>query len=280
MRSQLAFLLVSVLAATMAVPRYPILAQEQGSPLSLTDRDKEQFLLRAKVVRCRTTPVGITRPLRCTLSDGRLTHDVGFQQVDIRKARYQTPSGTELNFRDYYAYNIAAYRLDRLLNLNMIPPTVKRKIERNSGAASWWVDDVQMMERDRYLKKIQAPNTEKHNDQIYQVRVFNQLVYNNDPNLTNTLITKDWRIWIIDYTRAFRLHKKLRNPDDLVRIDRRVYDGLRSLSEEELQRELGQYLNKGEIRALLARRDLILDYFDEQIAKRGEAAIICDLPGH
>ena len=259
-----------------------LLAQESeatSSP-SLSDEEMEEFLLNAKVLRCRTTPVGITQPLRCTLSDGTLTHDAGFQKVDIKKAQFQTPQGTELNFRDYYGYNIAAYRLDRLLGLNMSPVTVKRRMQGNTGALSWWVDDVQMMERERWQKKIQAPDPEKHNDQVYQVRVFNQLVYNNDPNLTNILITKDWTLWIIDYTRAFRRHKKLRNPKDLIRVDRRVYNGLCGLNEEVLKRELGEYLNKSETAGLLARRDLILKYFDEQIAKRGEAAIICDKPGH
>jgi hypothetical protein len=270
-----------VLAVTLFVARHPLTGQEQRSaPLKLTDQEKEQFLLNAEVVKCRTSPVGATKPLICTFSDGRLTHDAGFQSVDIREAQYQTLSGTEFNFRDYYAYNIAAYRLHRLLDLNMMPPTVKRRVKGKLGALSWWIDDVLMMDRDRYLKKIQAPDPARHNDQVYQVRVFNQLVYNNDPNLTNVLIDNDWKIWIIDYTRAFRLHKSLKDPKDLVRIDRRIYNGLQSLTEEVLNRELGKYLNKAEIRALLARRDLSVEYFDEQIARKGEAALICDLPGH
>ena len=200
--------------------------------------------------------------------------------MDIRKAQYQTPSGTEFNFRDYYAYNIAAYRLDRLLDLNMMPPTVKRRVQGKPGALSWWIDDLMMRDRERYQKKIPAPDPAKHNDQVYQVRVFNQLVYNNDPNLTNVLIANDWKVWIIDYTRAFRHNKNLKDKKDLVRIDRRIYNGLQALTEEILNRELGEYLNKAEIRALLARRDRIVKYFDDQVAKKGEAAIICDLPGH
>ncbi len=162
----------------------------------------------------------------------------------------------------------------------MIPVSVERKVTGERAAVTWWVDDVQMMERDRYLKKIEPPNKARWNHQIYQVRVFYELVYNTDPNLGNLLITNDWNIVMIDFTRAFRIHEKLRNPKTLSFIDRRFYNGLRALNEDDVRRELDPYLRKSEITALMTRRDLILEFFDRQIAQKGESAVICDRPGH
>ena len=104
--------------------------------------------------------------------------------------------------------------------------------------------------------------------------------YNTDPNLGNFLITNDWALHLIDFTRAFRTHKDLRVPENLTRIDQRVYDGLRALNRASLERELGPYLRNVEIDGLLARRDRILAVFKDRIAKKGEHLVICKRQGH
>ena len=106
------------------------------------------------------------------------------------------------------------------------------------------------------------------------------MLYNVDPNLGNILITNDWLPRPIDFTRSFRLHKKLRNEENLVRIDRRVYEGLKRLTEDNLTAALGNYVKQSALKALLARRDLVVAFFDQKIATDGEPAVICDRPGH
>ena len=136
--------------------------------------------------------------------------------------------------------------------------------------------------KERYQKKTPVPPARRMNwnDQMYQTRVFNELVYNTDPNLGNILITEGWNIRLIDFTRAFRTLKTLRTPKNLKRCDRRIYNAMQELNGENLTRELGKYLTKSEIRGMLARRDKIMKFFNSEIAAKGEAAVICDKEGH
>ena len=109
---------------------------------------------------------------------------------------------------------------------------------------------------------------------MYKVRVLDQLVYDSDPNLTNVLITEDWKIWRVDFTRAFRLHKELRNVTDLVRCDRQLFEKLKALDANELTEKTKDYLNKDEVKALMARRDKIVEQFQKLIAEKGEKEVL------
>ena len=240
-----------------------------------SDQQKEQFLRTADIVKKKRLKVGITGSSRATLSDGVTEHDAHIQTIDERKFRFEkADGGVEINFRDSYKFNVAAYKVDRMLNLNMVPVSVERKVGGERASVTWWVDDVQMMELDRYTKKIAAPDPDDWNDQMHTVRVFNELLYNTDANLGNVPITNDWQLRLIDFTRAFRQMKTLRAAKNLGRVDRRVYDGLKGLNEEQLIAEMGSLLQKGEVRAIIARRDRIVDFFDDNLAA------ICNLDGH
>ena len=97
-------------------------------PPRLSRAEMEEFLLTARVVQKKELSMGITNSQRATLDDGRLKHDAHIQIVDIQKASFQTASRTELNFRDSYKFNMAAYELDKLLEVNMVPVSVERKV--------------------------------------------------------------------------------------------------------------------------------------------------------
>ena len=244
----------------------------------LNRNQQEEFLETAKVVRKRALSVGVTRSSRLTVTNGVGTHQAHWQTVDEFKHIFPNTRGTELNFRDCYKFNIAAYRLDEMLGLNMVPVSVARKIGGESGALTWWVDDVLMMEKKRWRKKIAPPDQKRWNEQMYRVRVFNELVYNTDANLGNLLITNDWNLWMVDFTRAFRTHNTVRDGRNLERIDRELLDRLRALDETALAQALRPYLRKNEIRGLLARRDRIVEFFDDKMARLGEAAVYSDAP--
>src|SRR5262245_149953 len=116
-----AFTLVSLFLLTL-----PPGAGAQAPPVILGDAQIEAFLGAGKLSHERGTAKGVTNTRRVTLTDGTITHDAQIQNIDEYKAVFETPKGSELNFRDSWRYNVAAYRLDRLLGINMIPVSVKR----------------------------------------------------------------------------------------------------------------------------------------------------------
>ncbi|MDX2149846.1 MAG: hypothetical protein SFV54_03860 [Bryobacteraceae bacterium] len=237
----------------------------------------EQFLKDGKVVSQKALGVGITNSLKVKLSHEIVTHDAHVQSIDENKASFTSNRGTELGFRDCYKFNVAAYKLDQLLGLNMTPPSVERKWGGKSSAFTWWIPNA-MMESDRIKKSIKPPDSELFNKQMYMVRVFDQLVFNTDRNLQNLLITEDWRIWMIDHTRCFRLRTDLNAPKNLVKCERSLLAKLRALDKKTLEGSLKGLLRDNEIRGLLARRDRIVEYFDAKIKAEGEENVLYDLP--
>jgi hypothetical protein len=252
---------------------YPGLARAADEP-SLSKEQMTQFLLNAKVIKSERTKKGITEPWRLTLSDGTITHDASFQTIDEHKPSMQLASGTELNFVDSYKYNIAASQLADMLGLgDLVPVYVERKWHGDTGSLSWWLP-VKMDEVERHRQKLTPPDPDAWNRQMYRVRVFDQLVYDNDPNLTNVLIGEDWKIWRIDFTRAFRLSKDLRDPKDADHCDRQLFEKLKALDGNELQERTKHYLNKDEVKALMIRRDKIVAHLQQLISEKGESEVL------
>jgi hypothetical protein len=108
---------------------------------------------------------------------------------------------------------------------------------------------------------------------MYKIRVFDQLVYDADPNLTNVLIGSDWTIWRVDFSRAFRTYKDLRNPGDLVRCERQLFDKLKALDANEVAEKTKRYLTKDEVKAVMARRDKIVAQFQKLSSEKGEKEV-------
>ena len=235
----------------------------------------KQFLLTAKIVGSHGSKKGVTDTQRLTLSNGTITHDASFQAIEEHTPQKKFADGhTELRFVDSYKYNIAAYILAELVGFDdMMPVYVERMYEGKTGSMSWWLS-VKMDEADRLQRKIEPPDQDAWNKQMYKIRVFDELVYDNDPNLTNVLISADWKIWRIDFTRAFRTFHRLKDTKDLGLCDRKLLAALQALNADELTAKTKAYLTKEEVRAVMVRRDLIVDFFQKEIAAKGEAAVL------
>jgi hypothetical protein len=241
---------------------------------SLSKEQIKQFLLTAKVVNSRDAKKGVTHTSRLTLSDGTITHDASFQPINEHKAMKQLGIGSEINFVDSYKYNIAAYALAELIGMDdMLPVYVERKWEGHTGSLSWWLP-VKMDEAERYKQKLAAPDPDAWNNQMYKIRVFDQLVADTDANLTNVLIGEHWEIWRIDFSRAFRLNKEPKEPKDLAHCDRRLLEKLKALDETALTEKTKNYLTKDEVKAVMARRDKIVAQVQKMIAEKGENEVL------
>jgi len=242
---------------------------------NLSKEQIKQFLLTAKVVGSHGSKKGITDTSRLTLSDGTVTHDASFQPIDEHTPIKKFADGrTEANFVDSYKNNLAAYALAELVGFDdMMPVYVERKWEGHSGSLSWWLP-IKMDDAERMKQKLEPPDKDAWNNQMYKIRVFDALVYDTDPNLTNVLIGEDWKLWRIDFSRAFRDFKELKDPKDLVRCDRQFLEKLKALNADQLTEKTKQYLSKDEIKAVMARRDKIVAQFQKLIAEKGENEVL------
>ena len=252
----------------------PALAGQDGAAIRLSSSEMETFLLKARIVDTRDAGGGVTGSQRIKLTDGRVTHDAHVQTVDIAKPVFEAGAHTELNFKDSYRFNIAGYRLARLLGIETVPMSVERNVNGKTAAVTWWVDDVQMDEKERLKRKTMGPNTLRTSNQIQLMRIWDELIQNRDRNQGNILWTNDWTMWLIDHTRAFRLGKELIKPADLTRIDRGLLTRLKELTDKSVADAVGDSLLKAERDAVIARRDLIVKALEDRVAKVGEAAVL------
>ena len=248
---------------TQAAPQQQQPASTPAAAPVLSDTEAERFLKEAKIVKTKGIGKGVTGSVRATMTDGTLTHDAQIQTIDEKKAQFDAPGATEFNFQDSWKFNVAAYRVDRLIGLQMVPVTVSRTWKSERAAFTWWIDDVMMDEGKRLKDKMQPPNNAAWNEQMQLVRVFDQLICNVDRNVGNLLIGSTWRVWAIDHTRAFRTQTALKSAANITRCDRQVFERLKQLNKDALKREIGEFVSDYQISGLLARRDAIVSLLEK-----------------
>ena len=250
----------SIAYADLPGERLPpeVLARAVGPrPAGLPDDALEQWLEQAEVVAVEELDAGVTDPQRVTLrKDGielravfkRLSTDFG--TIDRRQA---------LDIADRFEYEIAAYRLDRLLGLDMIPVTVPRTIGGRKGVLQFWIDDSINL-RTMLERKLQPDGWCDPEPQYNLMNVFDVLIHNTDRTQENALFTRDWTLVLIDHSLAFRTHQK--RPRLLyqgeVELPPALAERLAALDAAQLQQALGPWLHRRQIEALLKRRDQLL----------------------
>jgi hypothetical protein len=255
-----------VASAQSAAGTTPAAAASQAppaaaAPVSLSPAQMEVFLTKARIVSTRSVSTGVTDSRRATLSDGVVTHDAHIQVVDQAMPVFQAGKVTELNFKDTYRFNIAAYHVARLLGLDNVPMSVQRRVNTKEAAVTWWVDDVQMDEKERLRLKSPGADPDRTSKQVQVMRIFDELIQNRDRNQGNILWTKDGKMWLIDHTRC----------------ERSLLDHLRGLTADTIMAATKRSLTKAEAGALIKRRDAIVKHYDALIGERGEAAVLFTL---
>ncbi|MEO5819252.1 MAG: hypothetical protein ABIT71_02000 [Vicinamibacteraceae bacterium] len=268
-----------VRAATLLVAgllaMWPATATGQAVRHPRTAEAREAFLEKADVVEAKQLGKGVTKPWRLTLREGAFVQDAAFQDVDAHKEEARFRSGrTERDFRDFYGYNIAAYRLARLLGYDdLVPVSIERVWKGRRGALTWWVDK-KWDEDERVKAGVEPPDVPGWERQLYLARAFTALVADTDRNLGNQLVTADFHLWLIDFTRAFRHTMDLKSTALLRRVDRRFYDRLKALRDEDVDAALSAWVDPLARKALLSRRDAMIEHFATLVDQRGDQSTV------
>jgi len=271
----LALALCSVGLSLLASP-----AGQQAATEAIQGEAFEDFLQRAKIVALKDVPVGITSPRMATLDMDGTTRFAIFKTVDERRRGYAEFSvgKPETDFQDSYKLEIAAYRLDVMIGLDMVPATVERVVGRERGSLQLWVDTEmaggdQLSEKLRLERGIRPSDPLKWSEELYRARSWDALIANVDRNTTNLLVGRGWRLVLIDHSRTFRRSTELAGRDGLSRFSRSFLTAIGKLDEESMTERLKEYLTAGQMRSLLARRDLIVELARAAVEKNGEGVL-------
>lgn len=239
----------------------------------------EEFLQTAEVVNSEqpfSDREAVTNPWVLSLEKDGIT----------KKAIWKNCEGRMRGYVENWRWEIAAYRLDKHLGINMIPPTVEKRFREERGSCQLWIDTMMSL-KDKYEKEIKTPSYKVFywNRALYLQRLLDNLIANEDRHQNQFLITEDWRMILIDHSRSFRTSKKFtkkliydekykEGPRLMKEIPRELYDKLKTLNQETIKSIVGEYLRENEIEAVLIRRDLIIDWLDKRIKKEGEDKVL------
>ena len=218
----------------------------------------EAYLKSAEVVDMEELKTGVTRPRRAKLAPGGPVDAIAWKP--IRPGRYN-------GYFESYRSEIAAYELDKLFGLGMVPPTVEKRVAGEVGAAVMWASPTQSFKDLGGVPgqgKVKGPPPAQiatWMGQITRAKMFDNLIGNTDPNLGNWLTDPAWNLILIDHTRAFTSTKNLYH--QLTSVDPDLWAKMAALDEPTLTTAVGAWLDKDAIKGILERRNKMKDVVDK-----------------
>jgi len=222
----------------------------------------EECLRTAPIERMEKVGEGVTNPDRAFFAPGALAQSALVKVL---------PPKRQKGYWESYKSEIAAYELDRLLGLDMVPVTVERQVDGKGASAQLWLNGCRLL---KSAGRETPPRVRQWGRQVCRQRIFDALIANIDRNTQNILIDEQWNLILIDHSRAFARNE---TPflDDIIQTDRELYESLKALDEATVMARLKPWLFFGEksVRQLLERRDKIVARLDKLIQDRGEASV-------
>jgi hypothetical protein len=254
----------------------------QFTPSEIAQREQwEEFLKTADIVKSELIGEGVTKPWKLFLKKGTIEKTAAWKNPDKRRR----------DFIDSWKYEIAAYRLDKLIGLNMVPITIEREFKGKKGALSLWADSkynlLEIVENNIPIPDWASKQTD---DTKYIARFWDSLIANDDRTQENSRYTEDWRMILIDHSRAFRSSKEYREKlmngangikrkDDggpylIQRVPRALFEKVEALDLAGLKQAIGPYLTDQEVEAIIARKPLLIKEIEEMVKKYGEKNVL------
>jgi hypothetical protein len=223
----------------------------------------EEYLTSADVVGMEELKVGVTRPRRATLAPGGPVGAIAWKVV---------PPGRSSGYWESYKSEIAAYELDKLLGLDMVPPTVEKRVKGDLGAAVMWCEGVKSFKDMGGVPTPPGRYVGAWVRQLSRAKMFDNLIGNLDPNMGNWLVDPGWNLILIDHTRAFTtdkgmVHKKMDY------IDGPLWAKMQALTLESLTAAIGRWVGDRELKAMLDRRDRMRADYEKQMAANPDFVI-------
>ena len=239
----------------------PLIAanREYSNPYNMSDAEVEDFLKTAIITNKKTTKEGRTKPFRVTLEkDGKIMQGI-FKYKDSHHRANELRWKKSKEDSDRFQYEVAAYKLDRLLDIGLVPVTVERTIDEKPGAIQIWIEglisDLQINKEKIAYRGFCDPG-----DQVNMMDTFDYLIANRDRNQSNIVFSDDdWQIWFIDHSRAFgtsTLRPKILKRSK-IKVSSAFHEALQKLQPEQLN-ALSPWLHEKQIQAIWMRRDKLI----------------------
>ena len=203
----------------------------------------EDFMRTAPITKATRLSTGVTKSQRAFFAPGGPVESVAWKIL---------PPRMRGGFMESYKSEIAAYELDKILELGMVPPKVERKVDGDVGVAIMWVAPATSFKESGGVPKVPTLHQARWSAQLTRAKMFHNLIGDIDPNLGNWLVDPEWNLILIDHSRALTRTKTLVHKM-LVRNDA-LWTRMMALTEASLTSAVGQWLGPDEIRALLDRR--------------------------
>jgi len=225
----------------------------------------ESFLKTVPFQRVEGISLGVTSPRHAFFPPGSLATSGAWKP--LKPGLYE-------GYFESYKSEIAAYKLDRMLELGMVPPTVERTYKAETGSLQLWVENTRMLKQ-VLDAKVHAPDVEAWSVQVARQRAFDDLAADIDDNQGNQLIDRAWNLIKIDHSRAFTatMAQPFEIGKTLNRIDRPFFERLKALDRAAVDRELGALLEARAAVTLMARRDAMVKAFEKLAAEKGDAKV-------
>ncbi len=142
--------------------------------------------------------------------------------------------------RDSHKLEIAGYKLDQVLELDMVPPTVEVRSDGDMVSLQLWVENARMLKQ-LNEQKVRAPDPARWNHQLHRAYAFEDLVANLDPTEGSPIVDPQWNLIVLDHSRAFTttMAQPYEIGKKLNQIDRAFFDRIKALDKATVTRAIG-----------------------------------------